>query len=192
MASNRLFGPSGAPSSAGSLAANTSGAAAAVLPALQNVTVNTETVILNPANIAAPLLLQIPPNTQLEQRPFEVIASGYLITAASYTVTINVRNGTSTTAASNAAMTGSGGVASVNGKFPWYLRLRLIYDSVSGKLIGTVSGNVAGNIISEANITTQTGISNTGNPVISLVLTVTFGTANAGNSINVQEFAVNF
>ena len=98
----------------------------------------TDTVILNPALNSATqaLVLSLPPGSRLEQNPFDVIASGYILTGASSTVTIKLWSGTSTTVGSDTNLCTSGAVSAFSGKTPWYLRATMIYDSVSGKLIG--------------------------------------------------------
>lgn len=199
MPSNRLFGPSGAPGTAGLLALNTAGAAAAVLPALQVVTATTETVILNPAlsSSTQALVLNIPPGSLLEQRPFDVVASGYVSTGTSSTVTIKLYSGTSTTVGSDKLLGTTGAITAFSGMCPWYQKATLVYDSVSGKLGGTVKAVVNNVLVAEVAISNViTGINNAGAsaqlPVMSFVLSITFGTANAANTINVQDFCVNF
>ena len=193
--STRQFGPSGAPGTAGLLAQNVAGATAGVLPATQIVTVNTETVILNPALASSTqaLVLSIPPGTIVEQQPFDVWASGYLSTGASSTVTIKLYNGTSTTVGSDTLLGSSGAITAFSGKCPWYLKATLIFDSVSGKLQGTIKFMVNNSLVAEAAVSNVvTGLSNTANPVTSFVLSVTFGTANANNTISVKDFCVAF
>lgn len=194
--SNRLFGPAGAPGAAGLLAAQTSGAAAPALPALQVVTTSaTDTVILNPALNSATqaLVLSLPPGSRLEQNPFDVIASGYILTGASSTVTIKLWSGTSTTVGSDTNLCTSGAVSAFSGKTPWYLRATMIYDSVSGKLIGGYEFCVNNAVVLVATsglAAVITGVNNANNPVLNFVLSVAFGTGNAGNTINVKEFAI--
>lgn len=193
--STRQFGPSGAPGTAGLLAQNVAGATAGVLPATQIVTVNTETVILNPALASATqaLVLSIPPGTAIEQQPFDVIASGYISTGASSTVTIKLYSGTSTTVGSDTLLGSSGAITAFSGKCPWYAKATLIFDSVSGKLQGTIKFVVNNSLVAEVAVSNVvTGLSNTANPVASFVLSVTFGTANAANTISVKDFCVAF
>lgn len=196
MPSTRQYGPTAAPGAAGLLAAQTAGAIAGVLPALQTVTVSTETVILNPSLNSATqaLVLNIPSGGPNEQRPFDILASGYISTGTSSTVTVKLYSGTSTTVGSDTLLGSSGAITAFSGKCPWYLRATLVYDSVSGKLQGSIKFMVNNTLVAETAISNvPTGLNNnTGNPVASFVLSVTFGTANAANQINVQDFCTAF
>lgn len=192
--SNRLYGPSGAPGTAGSLALNTSGAASGVLPALQTVTTSSETAILNPAlnSSTALLVLNIPPGGQLEQRKFKLLASGYVTAGTTGNVTIKPYPVAAPVLGTTTAL-GSTGAVSVTGSCPWSIELNMVYDSVSGKMQGTFRSFLNNTLVAEVAIATTSipaGISNTALPVASFTLSVTFGTANAGNKINVQEFAI--
>lgn len=199
MPSTRLYGPSGAPGAAGLLGQNVAGATAGVLPALQTITVSTETVILNPALASATqaLVLSVPPGGQLEQRQFTIQASGYLNNGASSTVTLKLYSGSSTTVGSDTLLNSSGAISAFGpAKAPWAMTGWFIYDSVSGKLNGTVKWIVNNSLVAEAAVSNVvSGISNTntsGLPILNFVLSATFGTANAGNQINVQDFCVSF
>ena len=195
MPTTRLYGPGGAPGAAGLLGLNTAGATAGVLPSLMTIATTTETVILNPALASSTqaLVLSVPANGPLEQRPFEVQASGYVSTGASLTVTIKLYNGTSTTVGSDTLLGSSGAITAFSGKAPWYLKASLIYDSVSGTMNGTIKFVVHNVAVAETAISTiVTGINNVNIPVLNFVLSVIFGTANASNAINVQDFCVSF
>jgi len=197
MASNRLYGPSSSPQTPGGVvAANTSGAQAAVLPALQVIAAAaTDTVILNPSqnSATAALILNIPPGGPLEGRPFQVLASGYLAPAQSSTATLKLWSGTSTTVASDTVLGSSGAVTAFTRKCPWWIKAELQYDSVSGLLTGKIEFFVNNVIVAAVAITNViSSVNNANNPVLSFVLSVAFGTATAPNTINVQEFAVNF
>lgn len=198
MPSTRLYGPSGAPGTAGLVAQNTPGAAAAVLPALQTVLGTTETVILNPALQSATqaLVLSIPPNSPLEQRQFEIQANGYLNQGVSTTVTIKLYSGTSTTVGSDTLLGSSGAITAFTGKTSWLLKALCSYDSVSGKLQGTIKFIINNTLVAEAALSNViTGLTNAGPgagaPVANFVLSVTFGSAGT-NVINVQDFCISF
>jgi hypothetical protein len=195
MFSNRLFGPSGIPGAAGQLAQNVQGSVApAPLPAKQTVTVNTETVINNPALSAQPLLVSIPASALLEQNIFEIHASGYIKCNASSTLTLKLYSGSSATVGSDTLLKSSGAVSAFQATVPFYIIAQLVYDSVSGKLGGTVKFMVNNTLVAEAALANvPTGITSSptlGAAVISFLLSVTFGTADAGNLINIQEFAI--
>ena len=198
MPSNRLYGPSGAPGTAGLLAPQTAGATAGVLPATQTVLTTAETVILNPAlnSSTQALVLNVPPGGPLEQRPFDVVASGYLNIGTSSTVAIKLYSGTSTTVGSDTLLGSSGAITAFAGKAPWYTKATLIYDSVSGKLQGTIKFMVNNILVAETAVSNVvTGLNNAGGvggaPVANFVLSVTFATAGT-QIISVQDFAVNF
>jgi hypothetical protein len=73
---------------------------------------------------------------------------------------------------------------------------QVVFDSVSGKLQGTISfvaNNVIVATVALSNVVTGVNNSNAlGTAILNFVLSVTFGTANAGNQFNVKEFAINF
>jgi hypothetical protein len=195
MASRRLFGPTRA--SNVTIAQNVSGALAQTLPAVQLISGSTETQIVDPGVIANLLILSIPPGSPLEQRPFEVLVSGYVTTATTATATVSIYEGTSTTIASNKKLATTGASASLaTASCPFELRIRCIYDSVSGKLDGyIISGIIGGTLVTPAAFTAGSSpyaltIINTNNPVLSFTLTATFSSANAGNTIHIQEFCV--
>lgn len=199
MASNKLYGPSPAPQTLGGvIPANTQGGVVAPLPLTQSIATTGETVILNPSILSQALVLAIPANSPLEQKEFELQLSGYLTTTQSATATLGMRIGTSTTAASNTAMATSGASAAIaTTTVPFVFRARLIFDSVSGKLTGTVSGIIGATIVTAAAITgapiaPSPAINNVNNPVLNFVPTVTFSAASTANTIHVQEWAINF
>lgn len=207
MASTRLYGPSPAPQTSGGVVpANTQGGNVAPLPAKQSVTGTSETVIVNPAITLQALILSIPPNSPLEQKEFAIDMSGYVTTTQSSTFTLGIRIGTSTTAASNTAMATSGASGSIaTTTVPFRFKATCVFDSVSGKITGSVSGVLGGTLVTSAVLTsapiTPTPVINNtpaspgttgGAAVISFVPTVTFATGATANVINVQEFAITF
>lgn len=174
------------------VALNTSGAAAAILPASQVVADGTEVAIVDPGNTGSPMLLNIPPGGPFEQRPFEVVVSGYVSTGASSTATVKIYFGTSKTLSSDTLLGSTGALTAKSGKYPFSLRLRLIYDSVSGLLDGLQDSFGNGAILAPLALAGSppllSAISNSNNPVLSFVVSVTFGTGNAANKIVIQEF----
>lgn len=195
MATTRLYGPSGAPGVAGSVAQNTPGATAGVLPVKMVIATTTETVILNPSlnSPTAALVLSVPPNGPLEQRPFLVEPSGVIEPGVSSTVTLKLYSGSSTTVGNNVLLGSSGAITAFTAKTPFWVSAKLIYDSISGRMIGTIKFIVNNVIVAEVAVSNVvTGINNANNPVVSFVMSVTFGTANAANTIIVQDFPVNF
>lgn len=199
MPSTKLYGPSGAPGTAGLLALNTAGGALPVLPASMTIAGTTETVITNPslASATQALVLSIPQNTIIDGKPFELVASGLLNHGASSTVTLKVYSGTSTTVGSDTSIATSGAITAFSGKSNFWVKLKLVFDSTSGKLNGTYQFMVNNVLVAEAALSAVvTGITATagvaGAPAANFVMSVTFGTGNAANSITVNVFDINF
>src|SRR5665213_98054 len=91
---DRPNGPvSGGASVANQTAINVAAALAGPLPALQSLISTAETLILSPENLAVALSIAMPLNTQTEQTPFTLSASGYIKTTASGTITIDLYEG---------------------------------------------------------------------------------------------------
>lgn len=195
MASTRTYGPTGAPGSA--LSINTPGATGAPLPAQLAADVTTEQVVLNPsfpASSKVALVVEIPANSELEQRPFEISASGYIKAGAAGNVTAKLYSGNSATPGDNTSLGSSSTVAyAAAGTSPFWIKARGIYDSVSGKLSGTTQFFINGSLVAEAASTnTVTGVNGQNNPVAQFCISFTFSVANAANLVNVQDLAINF
>ena len=177
------------------LAINTPGANNSALPALQSVTVTTETQIVDPSNTALPLTVLIPPGGPCEQESFELVFSGYVTTTQSATVIFKVYEGYSATIGSNtiiATMTTSAAIATATA--PFEFRVKMVYDSVSGKLTGRYDGIVQGTATASTVITSapiSASIKNTNNPVLGFTLTVTFSAATTANVVNIKDFGIN-
>jgi hypothetical protein len=193
MASNRSYGATLAPS-APAIPINTVTTGIPTLPATIIGNVTTEQPILSPGS-PMPLTILIPPGTPLEQRTFEIQASGQLKTNAATNVTIKLYSGSSATLGSD-VLVGSSGAVAQTGAVPWFLRGSAVYDSVSGKMTGILKFVVNNAITAEAPFTAiLTGISNAnalGQAVASFLLTATFSVASPLNFLTVQEFAINF
>jgi hypothetical protein len=189
---DRPYGPvTGNPSGLGVVAQNTLGATVAPLPALQTFNTTTETVVVNPTNTTLALTVSIEPNTNLEQVPFDLNISGYITTGASMTVTAKLYSGTSTTVASDTLLGSSGAITQNSSSAPFAISAKLIFDSVSGKLTGTVKFLLNNTLVAEAAISNViTGIKNSNTPVASFLASFTFSVANAANVVNVQKFSV--
>lgn len=201
MATTRIYSPSGAPSvtpPAPALNAVAGAKSPAPLPAQLIGNVTTEQVIQNPAITSAAnptaLVVQIPSNSILEQKPFELSASGYVTVAAAMNVTINLYSGISTTVGSNILLKSSTAeTVAAASTFPFWVRGRFIYDSISGKLQGTVEFYLNGILVAAATVTNPvTGVSGVGNPVASFCLSGIFSVANAGNLLVLNDFGINF
>ena len=187
--STRLYGVTRASNI--NIAAQTSGALAAILPALQTILGTTETVIADPGILTNALIVAIEPGGPCEQEEFQLLASGYFNLGTSSTVTLRLYSGTSLTPGSNTLLKSSGASSAFSGKAPWKLKAILLYDSVSGQLTGTVEFLINNVVVAAAAVTNVvTGVNNANNPVLSFVISVQFSTAGT-QVINVKDFGIN-
>lgn len=192
--SDRPYGPDpGNPSGLSTESQNVQAAVnEGVLPALQLITSATEAKILNPLNSTLALSVPIPPNTQLEQAPFDVFISGYIKTTASGSIAIGLYADDLTTVTSGDLLHKTASAVTQNSATaPFWVHARLIYDSVSGELTGVCGGSINNVIDPEIALTNvQTGISNSGDPVLNLSLSITSSGAlvSTPTTINVQKF----
>lgn len=159
------------------------------LPALQSISATTEQLIVNPFNTAIALSCAIPPNTNLEQQPLNFNWSGYIKTTANGNITLKIYSGTSL---SGTLLGSSGAIAQNNLAAPFWAKMELIYDSVSGKLDGTVKFFLNHGIVAEVAISnTITGVSNTTDPVAQFCVSCTSSGASGANltTINTQDLS---
>lgn len=185
------------------VAINTQGSTqqgAASLPAKQSFATTAETQFTDPglAN-ASPLALALPPGGPCEQEGFEVVFSGFVTTTQSATVTFKLYVGASSTIGSNTLLTSfgaSGAIATTT--VPFELRLRLVYDSVSGKLTGTMDGMIGATVVARASCSGAVPLgslnnagTSTGGPVVLFTLTATFSAAATPNVVNLKDFGIN-
>lgn len=194
MPSTRLYGPSGAPGAAGSVALNANGQSAAVLPATQVVANTTETVLVNPANPASALVLSIPSGSILDKRRFRVEASGTIKGAGTTNATLKLLSGTSTTVASDTSLGASSASAVNSTTAPFYVEANLVYDGATGLLAGTIEYFINGTLTAKAAIANQISgiLGNSGSAVVNFVLSIAFSAAFATNQILLQDFCVSF
>jgi hypothetical protein len=165
----------------------------AALPAVQAITVATESILVSPSNPAGALAVPLGPFTALEQTVFDVIASGYITTRAAGTIALGLYVGSSATVvAGNLLHKTAAAVTQNTATAPWWIHAMLIYDSVSGKLQGKCGGTINNVLDPEiANTNVPTGVSNTANPVATFSLSITSSGAAVGTptTINVQKFS---
>jgi len=163
------------------------------LPAQLLLASSAEAIVVNPLNIAIPLSVALPPNTQNEQSELVLEISGYIKTTSTTNVTAKVYSGTSLTPGSNTKIGDSGAIAQNSATAPFIIRLHLIYDSVSGKLHGWYKFLINNNLVAEAALSNVvTGLSNTANPVATFVVSFTSSGADGTHitTINVARFSV--
>ena len=195
----RPYGPSPANVSGQNVFAQNVQAALAqgVLPALQSITVATEVVLTNPLNILQLLGVPLPPKIGNEQIPIDVNLSGYVKTLAASNVTIKIYNGVSATVGNDTALATTGAVSVGTMSCPFFLHIKGIYDSVSGKFQGYYDGQLNGTVISPTTFTAvPTGITDagTGTPpqyVLNFLASVTSSgsTTTYPTTVNVQDFS---
>lgn len=191
----RPYGPNpGNPSGLSTFAQNTQAAQAkGVLPALLSVVATAEQVVPNPLNITLPLCVQTPPQAGCEQIPLDLNVSGYIKTSSSGSVTLKVYSGSSLTVGSNTLLGTTGAQTQNSASSPFWLKGKLIYDSVSGTLTGTIGAYVNKVLVAEATLSNfVTGVNDANNPVLSLVLTITASGAATGTpvTLNIQNFSI--
>lgn len=205
--SDRPYGPtSGAASVANQIPLNQQATQtqtlAGVLSVQFNLAAATQTIAPSAPNAAVPLSLQMPPDTQLEQTVFDLWASGYIQTRASGTVTIDVYEGTSETIASNNLLGSSGAITQNTAIAAWWAHAQLMFDSVSGLLVGKIDFYVNKIIVAAVTLSNfPSGFLNQGNPsanpptVANLPgFTLTFASSGATGplptTVNIQKFSV--
>jgi hypothetical protein len=197
MSTNRNYGPAGAPGAPSSVI-NAALTNASPVPATLAGNTTAEQVVLNPAlsTTASPvaLVVSIPAGAILDKKVFDLVISGAIAAGAAGNVTMKVYSGTSTTPGSDTLLANSGAIAYAGaGGAPFFARLKLIYDSVSGKLGGTVAFLINNTVVAEVAISNVvTGITNTANPILSFAVSFTFSVANAANLVTVTALDVNF
>jgi hypothetical protein len=155
----------------------------------------TETVVTNPGITSSPataLIAALQNTTNLEQIPFNIVASGRCtVQALTTTLTVKLYSGTSTTVGSDTLLKTSGAITSTNLSFNWFLNADAIYDSVSGLLSGKITMLIDNQIVAQSAFANQpTGINNANNPVCSFVMSCTFSAANNANLFSVASFSV--
>lgn len=182
-----------AANSANQPALNIQAAIAAQLPAQLVLTAVAETVVPSPNAATQALIIQLNPDTANEQAILVLAASGYVKTTAAGTITIKLYSGTSLTVGSDTLLGSSGAITQNSATAPFMLIAHLVYDSVSGKLQGSIRFVVNNTLVAEAAVSTVvTGINNANNPVASFLLSVTSSGAAGGTptTVNVAKFSV--
>jgi hypothetical protein len=204
--SDRPYGPtSGAASVANQIPLNQQATQtqtlAGVLPVQFTLAAATETIAPSAPNAAVPLSIQIPPDTQIEQTPFDLWASGVIETTASGNIIIKVYEGSSETIGSNTLLGTSGAIAQATATASWYAHATLIFNSVNGVLSGKIEFYVNKAIVAAVTLSNfPSGFLNQGNPsanpptvsnLPSFTLTFTSSGATAGTltTVNVQKYS---
>jgi hypothetical protein len=191
--SQRPFGPGpNLPNVQSVIAQSVQGEGPGPLPASQSLSTTAETLIVNPAQTSLALSCAVPPNTNLEQIPFEFNWSGEITTKATGNLTLKVYSGTAIV--SGNLLGSSGAIAGVTsgGSSPFWAAAKLIYDSVSGKLDGKIEFFVNHVLVAAVAVSnTITGVSNTNDPVAQFCVTLTSSGADGTHltTINTQNLS---
>lgn len=194
--SQRPYGAApGNPSGLNPLALNTQGSVpgqGSAVPASVVGNVTTEQVVPNAAVPSIALIAALSNETNLEQVPIKISASGIAaVSVDTTTLTIKLYEGTSLTVGSDTLLKTSGAITPTATKFNWWIEGTGQFDSVSGLFQGTVKFVIDNQLVAEAVFTNvPTGISNANNPVLNFVLSATFSAANAANLFQVQQFTI--
>lgn len=171
---------------------NTKATNAAPLPCLFPCTAAAEAVLTNPAVPSSALILAVPSKSIMMGMPFEVLASGCLSQQiAAGTMALNLYQGNSLTPANNTLVKAIA-AATFTGIVPFYVSAKLIGDPASGKIVGTVKSLINLTLGAEAAIAAALNATWNADPVTQFVLSVVPSGANAGNYVQLYEFAVNF
>lgn len=167
--SDRPWGPvTGGASVATAVPINTQAQPAGPLPAALLLTSATETLVLQPFGAAIPLTCQVHPDTAIEQSVFDLWATGIITTGTTGTVTIKVYEGNAIAAGnllgSSGAITQTGTTgARVTATF--FAHARLIFDSISGTLVGDIEFYVNKTRVAQVTLSNfVTGFNNLSNP----------------------------
>lgn len=142
-----------------------------------------------------PVVIPVPGSGRLEQKRFKIRGSGIATTVgATTTFGITLYAGQSLTPGSNTALGSLAGVVINTATATWFFEGVLIFDSVSGKLCGTVQGLINNTFSAAAAITPITGLNGAAGPagtepVVNLCVGGTFGVnASAQNVARMSEF----
>lgn len=181
-----------AASSSSQAGLNAQASIAPLQPATLVLVATAEAVVPHPQNAAIAFILSLSPNQGLEQTIWDLAASGFITTKNSTNITCKLYSGTSLTVGSNTALGASSAQAVNTTTCPWYCKGTFIYDSVSGKLTGSVKFFINNVLTAEAAISNViTGISDVANPVCNFVLTFTSSAADATHqtTVSVKKFS---
>lgn len=205
--SDRPYGPnSGAASVANQIPLNQQATQTQTLggPLPVNFTLasNAETIVPSAPNAAVPLSIAIGPDTQLEQTVFDLWASGIVTTTNNSNFTVKVYEGNNETIADNVLLGSSGAIGVNSTTASWWAHAQLMYDSVSGTLVGKIEFYVNKTIVAATTLSNfPTGFLNQGNPSanpatvsnlpnFSMTLQSSGAAGNTLTQINVQKFSV--
>lgn len=178
---------------------NTSSGFQGLVP--QVVTVSTATPLVwtnnsTPALVNGALLVlqadpDLPTGGSFDAQPFRVRIAGKVNVAATGVVTVGLYLGNSSTLASDTLLASavSGSVTAPAGT-NFFLEADMIWDSTSGRVSGMSWGTVGTGGTPSNGVLSNSPSAITTSASLQFVAAVTFGAANAANSITVTEFSV--
>lgn len=151
-----------------------------------------------PAPPASAAVLPCPGSSRLEQKRFEVRASGYCKTNGAYTVTpvlyaaLVAPTGAASLVPANWTAIATGTATAVSTTSAgWILQAEMLFDSVSGKLQGMFEQNVNNSYVSRAALSAAlTGVNGATEPVLTFAVGLTFNTADASNLGVLADFVL--
>lgn len=133
------------------------------LPALLILTGTAETLMPSPELATVALTCALGPDTQIEQTLFNAIGSGIVTTKNATNITIKLYEGAAISAGN---LLGSSGAVAVNTTTAaWWVRADLMFDSVSGALVGTIQFYLNKTLVAAVTLSNfVTGFVNNDNP----------------------------
>lgn len=196
---DRPNGPtSGAASVPNQIPLNQQGAQSGPLPALLTLTGTAETIMPSAELASVALTCALGPDTAIEQTLFNLIGSGIVTTENSTNITIKVYEGAAIVSGN---LLGSSGAIAVNtATAGWWARADLMFDSVSGALVGTIQFYLNKQVVAAVTLSNfVTGFVNNDNlsanppvtanlPVFSLSFQSSAASANNPTTVNVQKW----
>jgi hypothetical protein len=194
----RLYGPVMPAGPPGAIPMNTSGAQRkSPLPLTITITDATEHQVMDPSFPSIPLSISIPANSPLEQQRFSLYASGLMTTPGAGSIAYVkfwLGNNAGAPGTNGNLLVGQAGFNALAGTHDWWTSFELIFDSTSGLLDGLYESFVHGGYQAKSPLSGSGiggNIKNTNNPVAAFSMSVVFSTANPGNQLVLQEFAIN-
>ena len=156
---------------------------------LGNVVAETAFTRADTVALGQPVPVYFPDSGKTDGQGLTCIARGNVIVGASGNLTINIRAGGTTVAAT--LLASSGAIALTTGNYNFELRFEGLWDSNSQTLRGRVSGWIGPTLVAHAiqsNPITGYNPAGTTNNNMPLIATALFSVSNAGNDVWLTEF----
>lgn len=156
---------------------------------LGNVVAETAFTRADTTALGQPAPVYLPDSGKTDGQGLTVLARGNIIVGTNGNLTINIRAGGTTVAAT--LLASSGAQALTVGNYNFELRFEGLWDSNSQTLRGRVSGWIGGNLVNHAiqsNPITGFNPAGASNNNMPLIATALFSASNAGNDVWLTEF----